>query len=137
MEEGARLRRGPGLLSHRLGEKGEGAASDYLKGLGYTILDRNFKTRIGELDLVARDGRTTVFVEVKRRESTGHGSAADFVSPAKIKRVVGAARLYAARHGLSETPIRFDVVAIDVVDGREQLRHHKAAFDASGTFRAG
>ena len=131
MEKGPRVKRGPGVFAHAQGARGEDTAVRHLADLGYSILDRNFKTRSGEVDIVARDGAIVVFVEVKRRETTGHGTAAEFVGPAKIRRVVSAARLYAARHGLSEAPIRFDVVAIDVIDGREQLRHHKGAFDAS------
>ena len=131
MEAGPHLRRGPGALAQRRGAEGEQAALRYLSGLGYLILGRNFKTRFGELDIVARDGKTIVFVEVKRRETTGHGSAAEFVSPAKARKVVSAARIYAAKHRLSEDLIRFDVVAIDVVGGSERLRHHKGAFDAS------
>jgi putative endonuclease len=124
------VNRGPGVLAQARGAKGEDAAVAHLSRLGYEILERNFKTRTGEIDIVAREGGTTVFVEVKRREAAGHGTAAEFVSPAKIRKVVSAARLYAARHRLTESPIRFDVIAIDVIDGREQLRHHKGAFDA-------
>ena len=130
MEAGPRVKRGPGTLALSRGASGEDTAAAYLAGLGYEILDRNFKTRAGEIDIVARHERTTVFVEVKRREATGHGSAAEFVSRSKMRRVVSAARLYAARHGLTESLIRFDVIAIDVIDGHEQLRHHKGAFDA-------
>lgn len=119
------------MIAQAQGTRGEDTAVRHLTGLGYSILDRNFKTRSGEVDIVARDGVTTVFVEVKRRETGRHGEAADFVGPAKIRRVVGAARLYAARHGLSDGLIRFDVVAIDVIEGRERLRHHKGAFDAN------
>ena len=124
------MRRGPGVLAQQRGSAGEDAATKYLTGLGYLILDRNFKTRFGEIDIVARDLKTNVFVEVKRRESTAHGRAEDFVSPSKMRKVVRAARIYAAKHGLSESLTRFDVVAIDVIDGREQVRHHKGAFDA-------
>lgn len=130
MEEGPRLRRGGGLLAQRRGASGEDTAVRHLEGAGYAILDRNFKTRFGEVDIVARDGKTTVFVEVKRREAEGHGRAAEFVSPAKMRKVVSAARVYAARHGLSESPLRFDVITIDVIGGNEQLLHHKGAFDA-------
>jgi putative endonuclease len=125
------VRRGPGILAQARGTAGEAAALKYLSGLGYAILDRNFKTRFGEIDIVARDHETTVFVEVKRREASGHGSAAEFVSPTKMRKVVGAARIFAARYGLASGLIRFDVVAIDVIGGREQLRHHKGAFDAT------
>lgn len=130
MEAGPRVRRGPGVLGPAHGAAGEDAAVAHVRGLGWAILDRNFRTRAGEVDIVAREGNTTVFVEVKRRETTGHGTAAEFVSGSKMRRIVSAARIYAARHGLSDSPIRFDVIAIDVVDGREQLRHHKGAFDA-------
>ncbi len=130
MEAGPRVRRGPGLLAQAHGASGEDAAAAHLSRLGYSILDRNFKTRTGEIDIVAREGATVVFVEVKRREAPGHGTAAEFVSAAKMRKVVNAARLYAAKHGLTDSLIRFDVIAIDVIDGREQLRHHKGAFDA-------
>lgn len=130
MEAGPGVKRGPGVLAQTRGTAGEDAALRYLSGLGYVILDRNFKARTGEIDIVARDQKTTVFVEVKRREATGHGTAAEFVRPSKMRKVVSAARIYAATHGLTETLIRFDVIAIDVIDGREQLRHHKGAFDA-------
>ena len=122
--------RGPGLLAQARGSLGEEAAAAHLLGLGYRILDRNFKTRSGEIDIVARDRDTTVFVEVKRREAVGHGTAADTLSPLQMRRVVGAARIYAAQHKLSEGAIRFDVIAIDVHNGSEQIRHHKGAFDA-------
>ena len=122
---------GPGRLAQTGGVLGEDSALNHLTGLGYVILDRNFKTRTGEIDIVARDRQTTVFVEVKRRESSGHGTAAEFVGPSKMRRLISAARIYAARHGLTEGLIRFDVVAIDVIEGREQLRHHKGAFDAT------
>jgi putative endonuclease len=124
------VRRGPGSLAQTRGTAGEDAAVAHLEGLGWVILDRNFKTRAGEIDIVAREQQTTVFVEVKRREATAHGTAAEFVSSSKMRKVVSAARIYAARHGLTESFIRFDVIAIDVIDGREQLQHHKGAFDA-------
>lgn len=124
------MSRGPGLLAQARGLRGEDLAHRYLTGIGYLIIERNFKTRAGEIDLVARDRQTTVFVEVKRRESSEHGTAAEFVNPSKIRKVVSAARIYAAKNRLEQTPMRFDVVAIDVVDGREEIHHHKGAFDA-------
>jgi putative endonuclease len=124
------LRRGPGVAAQRSGAAGEDEAARYLENAGLQIVARNFKTRLGEVDIVARDGAVTVFVEVKKRQNVSHGTAAEFVSGGKARRVVAAARLYAARHGLTEKPIRFDVIAIDRIDGREQIRHHKGAFDA-------
>lgn len=130
MEAGSRLKRGPGTRAQRSGSSGEDTAARLLTGLGYEILDRNFKTRFGEVDIIARDGKTIVYVEVKRRESAEHGSAAEFVSASKMRKVVGAARIYAAKHGLSDSLTRFDVIAIDGIGPSEQIRHHRGAFDA-------
>lgn len=130
MEARPRVGRGPGLLAQARGTAGEATAARFLEGAGYRILDRNFRIRTGEVDIVARDGPTTVFVEVKRRENPGHGAAAEFVTPSKMRRVVSAARAWAARHGVTETPIRFDVIGIDLIDGHERIAHYKGAFDA-------
>jgi putative endonuclease len=117
-----------GNASLSSGRGGEDAACTYLEGRGFRILDRNVRSRTGELDIVARDGATLVFVEVKRRRSRGHGAAIEAVTRHKRRRIVAAARRYTASRGLSEQPIRFDVIAIDP-DG---LRHERSAFDASG-----
>lgn len=88
---------------------------------------------MGELDLVARDGETTVFVEVKERHASTHGTAVEAVTAAKRRRTVRAAQLYAASHGLSEKPLRFDVVAIDWPEtGEPTLRHEAGAFSVEG-----
>lgn len=130
MEARPRLRPGPGTLARAHGAAGEDEAARYLEARGFRLLARNFRTRAGEVDIVAREGPVTVFVEVKRRESQTHGIAAEFVTPAKRQRVIAAARAFAARHGLSQTPLRFDVIAIDVIDGKPRVSHHRGAFDA-------
>ena len=94
------------------------------------ILARNFRCRSGEIDVVAKDGATLVFVEVKERRGESHGSAVEAVTERKRARVVRAARIYAASKGLSESPIRFDVVAIDWGPSGPQLRHDVDAFSA-------
>jgi putative endonuclease len=97
------------------------------------VLARNFRCRSGEVDVVARDGETTVFVEVKERAGATHGEACDAVTPGKRRRIVRAARIYASARGLSESPLRFDVVSIDWADdGRPRIRHDAAAFDSDG-----
>ena len=131
MEARPRLRSGPGLRAQASGARGEDLAESYLRSLGYTILGRNFKTRSGEIDIIAKDFETTVFVEVKQRESESHGRPEDFVPPSKRRRVISAARLYAAQHRLSERPLRFDVVAIHLAGGTPDVRHYRGAFDAS------
>ena len=117
----------------RPGLSGEARACDYLRSRGYAILARNFRTRFGEVDIVARKDGVTVFVEVKEREGDSHGGALDAVTRGKRRRVIRAATAYAAAHGLMETPLRFDVIAIDIVaNGAVKVRHEAGAFDARG-----
>jgi putative endonuclease len=117
----------------RPGEAGERLACRHLESRGFVVLARNFRCRSGEVDVVARDGETTVFVEVKERAGVSHGGARDAVTFGKRRRIVRAARIYAAARGLSESPLRFDVVSIDWTDeGRPQIRHDAGAFDSDG-----
>lgn len=96
------------------------------------IVARNFRCRAGEIDVIARDGEVTVFVEVKDRHGRSHGEGHESVTWGKRRRVVRAARLYAAAHGLSESPIRFDVISIERDPQGDRLRHDRGAFDADG-----
>ena len=125
----ARLRpKGPAA-----GEAGESLACDYLKKKGYEIVARNFRCRSGEVDVIAKDGDATVFVEVKDRSSNGHGSGAEAVTFGKRRRVIRAAQLFSAAHGLFETAQRFDVISIDRESGgAPRLKHDQGAFDADG-----
>ncbi len=116
----------------RPGEAGETAACRYLESHGFAVVARNFRCRSGEVDVVARQGDTTVFVEVNERRTDSHGQGHEAVTFGKRRRIVRAARLYAAARGLSETPLRFDVVSIDWVDGQPRIRHEPGAFDAGG-----
>ncbi len=112
---------------HR-GDAGEDMACAHLRARGMEVLARNYRCRSGEIDVVARDGRTLVFVEVKERGGDSHGSAVEAVTVEKRRRVVRAARVYAATHGLSESPIRFDVLAIDWSAEGPRVRHDAGAF---------
>ena len=117
----------------RPGQAGESLACRHLESRGLSVLARNFRCRSGEVDVVARDGDTTVFVEVKERTGVTHGEACETVTLGKRRRIVRAARIYAASRGLSESPLRFDVVSIDWTDdGRPRIRHDASAFDADG-----
>ena len=120
------------LLGLQRGRDGEELACRYLESHGLTILDRNFRCRSGEVDVVAREGPTTVFVEVKARSGASHGSGQESVTFGKRRRVVRAARLYAASRGLWEQPLRFDVVSIEWTDGRPRIHHDRGAFDVDG-----
>jgi putative endonuclease len=92
------------------------------------ILARNYRSRGGEIDIVADDRGTLVFVEVKERSSESHGSAVEAVTRAKRRRVVGAARAYAAAYGLANSLVRFDVLAIDWGPDGPRVRHDAGAF---------
>lgn len=115
------------------GPAGEALACRHLRAQGYEILDRNYRCRSGEIDIVARQGEATVFVEVKERRGASHGEGHEAVTFGKRRRVIRAARLYAASRGLTERPLRFDVVSIDWKDpGHPRIRHDAGAFDADG-----
>lgn len=122
------LLRGP----HR-GRPGEDLACRHLAAQGFAIVQRNYRCRSGEVDVVAREGETTVFVEVKERQGASHGQGLESVTFGKRRRLIRAARLYAAAHGLDERPLRFDVISIDWDERGPQVRHDRGAFDASGS----
>jgi putative endonuclease len=114
------------------GKRGEDRAIDELVRRGYAILARRYRTRHGEIDIVARDGPTTVFIEVKARATDEFGAAAEAVGLRKQRRLVRMAVDYLARSGLLDQPTRFDVVAIDELgSAREKVTVYTNAFDAS------
>ncbi|MCU0241210.1 MAG: YraN family protein [Vicinamibacteria bacterium] len=113
----------------RRGQMGEHLAQAYLRRAGMDIIECNFRVRSGEIDIVAREGQTTVFVEVKERQASAHGEAVEAVTYEKRRRIVRAARIYASRHALSEKRLRFDVIAIDWRGGQAHIRHDRDAFD--------
>ena len=115
----------------RLGNEGERATADYLSARGYHILERNFRCRGGEVDLLALDGGTLVFVEVKLRRSLARGAPVEAVTPLKEMRVRKAAQVYLAYSGRVFQRIRFDVVSVMKSGKNTDIIHLKAAF-ASG-----
>ena len=115
------------------GDAAEDRACRHLEGLGCAIVERNFRAKGGEIDIVARKGDVLVFVEVRSREDAGFGTPEESVTPAKRRRIVAAARRY-----LSNVPpaswreARFDVIAVQGSGDAAALRHYPAAFDAKG-----
>jgi len=97
--------------THEIGAAGEERAARHLHAQGLLVLCRNFRVRGGEIDLVCREGATTVFVEVRRRAGADFGGAGGSVTPVKQRRIVLAARHWLARHG--EGACRFDCVLIE------------------------
>jgi putative endonuclease len=114
-----------------LGDRGENMAARYLRNQGYRIIVRNFRCEIGEIDIVARDGDTLVFVEVKTR-AYDDPNPEDQVHAAKQHQLTRVARTYLSRYGVPQPPARFDVVAVVWPDGREPIiRHTPHAFEAT------
>ena len=98
----------------KIGAEYEAMAAAYLKKNGLDILEQNFRCRQGEIDLVARDGKYLVFVEVKFREREGQGDAIEAVGKRKQEKIVRVALFYLVRRGFTlDTPCRFDVIGID------------------------
>jgi putative endonuclease len=114
-----------------LGKTGEDLACRELERRGYALLDRRYRLRIGEIDIVCRDGGTLVFVEVKAREGKMFGAAAEAVTATKRRRIVALATEYLTRHRLSDQPCRFDVVAIQMNAGEPRVELFQGAFDAT------
>jgi putative endonuclease len=107
-----------------IGQKAEDIAVDFLQARGLQILERNFRRRLGELDIVARDGDTLAIVEVRTRASDRFGGAAASVGPRKQQRLArAAAQLLQQRRDLSHLRARFDVIAVDGDGKVEWLRH--------------
>ncbi len=112
----------------RLGLEGEQMAATELERLGYQILDRRYRSRFGEIDLIARDGGTVVFVEVKTKTDSRFGDPVEMVTSQKQQRLVSMAEEYVSNHALHHTPCRFDVVAIDASIAPAKITVYKDAF---------
>ncbi|QJR80087.1 YraN family protein [Alteromonas pelagimontana] len=97
------------------GQQAEKKAVEHLQQQGLKLVCQNYHTRVGEIDIVMRDGDTWVCVEVKYRHSHHHGYAAEFVTPSKMKKMVKAFEQFLLHKGLNptHTPLRIDVVALD------------------------
>jgi putative endonuclease len=122
------------LLNRVLGERGERAAARHLKRQGMRVLMRGYQTRQGEIDLIARDGETLVFVEVKARR---RGEPAEAVTPEKERRLSLAAIQFLRRYNLLEARSRFDIVAIVWADDRTppKIEHFRNAFEIVGRWQ--
>jgi putative endonuclease len=113
-----------------LGKRGEDLACRELERRGYAIVARRYRRRGGEIDIIARDGETVVFVEVKARENHAFGDASEAVTPFKRRRIAEIARDYLWRHHRAACPCRFDVVSIHFDTGRPVVELFQNAFDA-------
>ena len=123
-----------GWLAGWLGTEGERLAARYLRRLGYKILARRYRTALGELDLIARDGKCIVFVEVKTRRSALAGQPHEAVDRAKQAQLTRLALAFLKRFRRLEQPARFDVVSIiwEGPSGEPQIVHYRNAFEPPG-----
>ena len=113
------------------GSRYEELAADYLEHSHMHVIARNFRCRFGEIDLIARDGRTLVFVEVKYRTDAASGMPEEALSLSKKRTISKTADFYRVRYKIrSDIPCRFDVIAFE----GDALRHYKNAFPYMGGF---
>ncbi len=119
------------LARQALGKSGENLAVAELERRGYAILARRYRTDRGEIDIVAQDGDTLVFVEVKARASSEFGTAAEAVTRRKQLQVIAMARVYLAFERREDVPCRFDVVAIDGVGECAIVTVYPGAFEVA------
>ena len=114
-----------------LGRWGEAAASRFLQRCGYRIVARNLRTPVGEIDIIARDRRLLLFVEVKTRRSAAFGAPAEAVGPTKQRQILRAAQWYLADHPPGRLQPRFDVIAVmPGPAGEPDCEHIENAFGA-------
>ena len=96
-----------------IGMSGEETAVKILKKHGYKILERNYRTRQGEIDIIAQDGEYTCFGEVKFRKNDDFGDPGDFIDERKRRKIIKTAQYYAVKKGIYDSPMRFDAVLIN------------------------
>lgn len=127
-----------GLWNKLFGDRGERAAVKFLKRQGFRIVQRNYSTPWGEIDIIALDGTTIVFVEVKTRSSLVAGRPEEAVTIEKQKKLTNMALAYLKKHKLLEHSARFDVVAIVWPENSrepQEIRHLRNAFEPVGKWQ--
>jgi putative endonuclease len=122
------LRRGCDLSRKRAGDRGERIALERLSASGYELVESNYRTRYGEIDLILRLGSTLVFVEVKLRRGSDYGDPLESVTPRKQKTIRSLAESYIAEREPEFEDVRFDVVGILETEGMRRVEHVKNAF---------
>jgi putative endonuclease len=124
----------PGRGNKQFGDRGEQLAADWLVRHGYRLIARNWRSPLGELDIIGEQGEELVFVEVKARHGARLGAPEEAVTLAKRRRLIRAAESYLLAHHQEQRPYRIDVIAIDVSSSGELLdiRHYPGCIEAEG-----
>ena len=117
------------LMRISTGKRGEELAEAYLAEAGYRIIERNYRCLFGEIDIVAEEGETLVFVEVKSRRSAAYGDPQLAVGPQKQKKISRISLHYLAEHHLRDRPARFDVVAVKLLPAGHRIELIRNAFE--------
>ncbi|MCK9582943.1 MAG: YraN family protein [Endomicrobiales bacterium] len=120
------------MYSKEIGDKAEKDAVALLKKSGYKILQKNYRVPFGEIDIIAKDKKVVVFVEVKMRSSEGFGLPQEFVDKRKRRKIIAAAISYIKANNIKNTDFRFDVVALG--NALEKPKIIKSAFETAGNF---
>jgi len=118
-------------IKQLFGKDGERLAERYLHKKGYRVVERNYRCRGGEVDLILLDHKIIVFVEVKTRSDHSFGTPAEAVASRKQQRMIQAAQFFLSNKGLHEREARFDVVGITWLNGTPQVEHIQNAFEIS------
>jgi len=116
-------------LKQEYGISGESAAVAHLRRKGYQIIERNYRSRMGEIDIIARHKGVLVFVEVKARRNRRYGHGKWAVTPAKQRKISMTALDYLKRHASMDVPARFDVVTVHDDDNRQRIEVITSAFE--------
>jgi putative endonuclease len=114
-----------------LGKKGEDMAVRHVKGLGYRVIERNYRCPLGEIDLIAQDGDYLAFIEIKTRRGRSTGEAKEAVGNRKQRKLTQLALYYLKNEFKNDSKARFDVVAISLYDKKNKIELIKDAFEAS------
>ena len=112
---------------HILGKEGENYACNYLKGIGYKIIERNFSCKQGEIDIIAKDNEEYAFIEIKTRKNFHYGRPAEAVTDKKQNDIKNATKYYLYLHHLENKYIRFDVIELYKRNNNFYLNHIKQA----------
>jgi putative endonuclease len=114
--------------NQNLGREGEDLACDFLRKAGYGIIARNYRTRAGEIDIIASDKEITCFIEVKTRRQSKFGSPQEAVVNIKKRHMAKAATYYLVQHNMLDSLCRFDVVSVDLTRDPAGIELIKCAF---------
>ena len=112
-----------------LGRQGEQAAVDFLKHSGYNIINTNYRTRLGQIDIIAKDKKTICFVEVKTRRNQRFGRPGEAVGVSKQRKISAMALMFLKQNRLLDSPARFDVISISYPNMQPRIELIRNAFE--------